>query len=237
MTPPDPAAFGRFVVQCAPDLRRVARGTQGEQQLDDVVSEAWMLASCGATHRAAAKKGIHPDIECPAFQQLLLAHLYQALVRYTELHVRHAVRLDHAAPGSEQSDDCHPLMRTIVSDDGRDPLALLIAHETASMNEFDVDLHSSLAGAYVHLLRRFGNAMQAVAEHLMISLSYAYQRCAHARLLAVHQCALPLSSPHASFTPGPWRHFKLIRPHLQLPLDFDHDLSFAATGGESAIEL
>lgn len=68
-------------------------------------------------------------------------------------------------------------------------------------------------------------AMPTVAEHLMISLSYCYQRCAHARQLAIHQHPIPPESlpDGAMFTPSAWRRFRLMREPIQLVLDFDED--------------
>jgi len=159
------------------------------------------------------------DTDC---QRRLLGHLYQHLVRYTEQNVRRAVRLDHAPKGSDQDSDAHPLAYLLVSNDGRDPLGELLERETDSALESSLDAHGSLAVAYVYLLRRFGNNMSAVADHLRISRSYAYRRCANARWLANHVTHIPIVE---HFMLGPWRSFQLRRPHVQLAFDFDDQLS------------
>ncbi len=214
----DPA-FERFVLERKKRLQHIASHTRGEYQLTDVVSEAWLMADT-----LAARKGMVVDFANEAFQDLLLRHLYQALVRYTELNVRHAVRLDHAARGSDGEDDVHPLMRTLPSDEGRDPLADLLRQETESQQDRALENDHSLAGAYVGLLRHFDNQMDEVANHLLISKSYAYQRCAHARLLAVCQCPVPLPIPAGKFMPKPWRRFRIRRNPEQLAFDFDEEL-------------
>ena len=82
--------------------------------------------------------------------------------------------------------------------------------------------HGSLASAYVHLLRHFDDRTDAVADHLRISLSYAYRRCAQARCQALHLQHVPV---HGSGTlPGPWRRYRLIRQSIQLSFDFDEEL-------------
>lgn len=212
------AAFDRFVARRKKDLRRIASHTRGEHEFSDVVSEAWLLSQ---TMSLAAAEGF--DLDQPSAQQRLLSHLYQHLVRYTELNVRHAVRLDHAVPGGED-DDCHPLMRALVSDDGRDPLAELIARDDATLHDGHVDGHGSLAAAYVLLLRRFDNRMRDVAAHLLISESWAYQRCARARELAIWQRSVPTCSRDERFVPGPWRAYRLRRTPMQLAFDFDEEL-------------
>ncbi len=156
-------------------------------------------------------------------QHKLLSHLYQHLVRYTERQVRHAVRLDHAPKGSSQDSDAHPLTYLLVSNDGHDPLSEMLEQEADSALESGLHAHGSLAAAYVYLLRRFDNKMPAVADHLRISRSYAYQCCAHARWLATHVTHIPIPTVK-HFVPGPWRSFRLLRPHVQLAFDFDDEL-------------
>ena len=86
----------------------------------------------------------------------------------------------------------------------------------------------ALAGAYLHLLRRFDNRMAEVATHLLISLSYCYRRCAEARYLAAFQQPLPpeaLTARGASVSiAGPWRRFRMVRVPVQLCFDFEHDV-------------
>lgn len=216
----DPA-FERFVTQRKKDLQRIARHTRGEYQLPDVINEAWLLACDLAAHRGATIAFLSRP-----FQELLLSHLYQQLVRYTEQNVRLAVRLDHAPAGSDSQDASHPLMHMLVSDGGRDPLAELIERETESLWSNEPDVHHSLAGAYVGLLRHFDNRMHAVADHLLISVSYAYRRCAQARLWAAYQNPVPMPAMEARFIPGPWRQFQLRRAPIQLMFDFDDELPF-----------
>lgn len=214
----DPA-FERFVLERKKRLQHIASHTRGEYQLLDVISEAWLMAGT-----LAARKGMRVDFANEAFQDLLLSHLYQALVRYTELNVRHAVRLDHAARDGGSEDESHPLMRTLPNDEGRNPLSELLRQEAEAQEDQALENHHSLASAYVRLLRHFDNRMEAVANHLLISTSYAYQRCAHARLLAVRQCPVPLPIPAGKFIPKPWRRFRIHRSPEQLAFDFDEEL-------------
>jgi len=219
MVHPQGLAFERFVIRRKKDLQRIASHTRGEHQLQDVVNEAWLLA-----HEFAERQGSPVEFASPAFQKLLLSHLYQHLVRYTELNVRHAVRLDHAPAGSDSPDDPHPLTHVLVSDGGRDPLAELIERETRSHRDDEADLPCSLAGAYVRLLRHFDNRMRAVADHLLISVSHAYRCCAQARLWAACQNSMPMPAMAGRFIPGPWRPFQLRRAPVQLAFDFDDEL-------------
>lgn len=223
MPPVRDPAFEQFVAQRNKDLRRISSRTQGEYELSDVISEAWVMA-CDLRDR----KGIAVDFLERSFQDLLISHLYQHFVRYTEKNVRYAVRLDHAAPGDEQ-DGPHPLTHMLASDDGQHPLAMLIAQETQSARKAEIDDCCSLASAYVRLLQHFDNKMPAVARHLLISTSYAYRRRARAWLLASCQNSLVLRAVDKDFIPRPWRRFRVQRIPFQRPFDFDEKLPLEAT--------
>ncbi len=214
----DDAVFRLFTELRRTDLQRIARHTRGEYQFGDVVNEAWVMASSLQT-----RDGGWFDLSNGECQEQFLSHLYQHLVRYTEKNVRHAVRLDHSPIAGGHEGDMHPVAYALVSNEGRDPLCELLAQETRTEMERGLAAHGSLAAAYVSLLRQFDNQMSRVADHLRISRSYAYRCCAKARLWAAHIRHIPVHIPE-NFVPGPWRPFRLRRPHVQLVFDFDDEL-------------
>lgn len=214
-------AFEQFATRRRKDLQRIARHTSGEHQLADVVHEAWIMAWSLRT-----ADGEPLDLANAACQEKLLSYLYQHLVRYSEQNVRRAIRLDHAPPGRGEDDDAHPLTHLLVSNEGRDPLSELPEHEAASARDAAFDAHGSLAAAYVHLLHHFDNKMSAVADHLLISRSYAYRRCAQARWLATYLAHIPVPVTNGHHVLGPWRNFRLRRLAVQLAFDFDDELPF-----------
>ena len=213
---PDADAFQRFTIERKKDLQRIARATRGERQFGDIVNEAWIMA-----YDLSARQGTALDLANADCQEQLLSHLYQHLVRYTEQKIRNAVRLDHAP--KEGEGDVHPMAHLLVSNDGRDPLRELLDQEADAALESSLAAQGSLAVAYVFLLQLLGNNMSAVANHLRISRSYAYRRCAQARWLAKHMAHIPVPVME-NFIPGPWRSFRLRRPHVQLAFDFDGEL-------------
>ncbi|MCR6686554.1 hypothetical protein [Pseudoxanthomonas sp.] len=211
--------FERFVERHRKDFARIARATRGEHHGDDVAQEGWLMAAS-----VAARHGIPADFDDPVFADLLLRHLYQALVRYTELNVRHAVRLDHGNGDEEDADAPHWLMNRLASDGGRDPLAHLVETEEAATHP-DIDApHPSLAGAWVVLLRACGNRMPVVAARLLISVSHTRRCRAKAEMLARRQHAIPLAPPRTGAELGPWRRYRAIRAPRQLAFDFDGPL-------------
>jgi DNA-directed RNA polymerase specialized sigma24 family protein len=217
MTTTDDEAFNQFVNRWKKKLRGIAYKTAGEQQYEDVVQEAWLMA-----HTLRADDGSSLDLCNETHQQRLLAYLYQQIIRYTEVTVRHAVRFEHAPSGCDDGEDVHPLTRTLASDAGRNVLDALLEREADQSLEVALQAHGSLAAAYVRLLRHFDNRMDATADHLRISVSYAYRRCARARCLAEH--LQHISVPGTDILPGPWRRYRLIRQPIQLTFDFDEGL-------------
>ena len=218
MTTTDDDGFNQFVARWRKKLRSIAYATAGEQQYEDVVHEAWLMARI-----LRADDGSPLNLCNEMHQQRLLAYLYQHIVRYTELTVRHAVRLEHAPSGSDDAETAvHPLARTLASDGGRDVLDTLMEREADQSLEVAFHANGSLAAAYVHLLRHFDNRMDATADHLRISVSYAYRRCAQARCLVAHLQHIPI--PADGILPGPWRRYRLIRQPVQLSFDFDEAL-------------
>ena len=220
--------YEKFCVERQKDLQRIARNTRGTHDLSDVKTEAWLMAE-----QIYSTKAVMIVWTKREDQDLLLSYLYQHLVRYTELHLRYAVRLDHWTGGGMESKP-HPLLNKLVADASSDPLAVLSAREEALLAESsEPDCHYSLASAYVHLLRRFENKMSAVADHLLISLSYCYARYARVRLLAELQRPIPIRQTESDdhFIPGAWRRFRLRRAPLQLAFDFDTDPTLTLASG------
>ena len=215
-------SFAKFLQQRRKDLKRIARASRGESSLEDVAQEAWLIAE-----QVAGKTGKPKDFEDPKFQSLLIAYLYQSLVRYTELNVRHGVRLDHA-PGDDEG-SAHPLMGKLVSDDGNDPLSYLLSVEsrTESPSPDDASLLGTNAGAWVVLLRQCDNRMRTVSARLLISLSHAYHCMSRAKLRAMHQNAITLRPRDPEPRLGAWRRARYERIPKQLAFDFDPALELA----------
>ncbi len=130
-----------FCQQRKKDLQRIANSTNGEQKLEDVMNEAITMA---ADIRSA--KNITIDWLQREDQNLLISYLFQHFVRYTERHFMHATRLDHWS-GDGAEDEVHPLMRTMVADEGADPETILIARQEAKPDIKEPDCHHSLASA------------------------------------------------------------------------------------------
>lgn len=214
-------AFDRFVLEQKASLRRIAGHTRGEYTYEDVVNEAWLMVET-----VASRRQVPVDLLSPAFQDLLLSHLYQHLVRYSERNVRHAIRLDHGSDDDDR-DSRHPLLNLLVSDEGNDPLSHLIAAEERRMSWSSANELHSLASAYLELLENFSYRMRSVANYLLISTSHAYRCCGKARLFTTYQQALALEPPANAIRLKPWRRYRIVRIPRQMEFDFEERLPLA----------
>lgn len=203
MTSTDHSAFEQFVRMQRKKLQFIAWKTCSEYQFADVVNEAYVMADY-----ISKRKGIAIDFLSESFQGVLLAYLYRHLVDFQEKKIRHSVRLEHAPPGS---DDARPLLDRFAVHEEHEPMSLLQRAEAESRTNERLAIDPSLAAAYVRLLRHFDHRMQAVADHLLISVSYAYRCCAKARLLAGTQQHLGWPPAEELPLPRPWRRFKITR--------------------------
>ncbi len=212
-------SFNAFLVSRDANLRRIAAATGREYRYEEVVNEAWLMA---------AKLGSHDDLADQAFQDRVLAYLYQALVRYTGRTVRWAKSLDHA---SVERDDgtASALMAMLVGDEGRHPLTELLAADDIRINAARMARDTSLMSAWLILLHHHDFRMERVAARLLISVSYAYRCRARARRIAQRQNALPLALPADASCLGPWRRHRFDRAPLQRELDFGQDTGLLGT--------
>jgi hypothetical protein len=213
-------AYERFTARHRSRFRGISRATDGEHSPEDVAGEALLLAV-----EMAEKAGAPPGFDDADFQDLLLRHLYQHLVKYTETVVRYAVKLDKPIDGEEVCAEDHPAMRrrADVGNEPAEPLAQLLAKEAAAAPIDTVTPHESRAAAYFHLLERCGSSMRIAAEALRISISYCYFRFNEAKRLVTLQSDLKPIIGDPTFAPGPWRPYKMTmdRPWHQLALRFD----------------
>lgn len=213
----DESAFEQFVERSRKNMQRIARATHGAYHFDDVRQEAWLLA-----HDLCAKGIIDPALRDEESRTVLLSHLYQKLVHYTDRRLRGAISLDPLVEYGD--DDPRALLDSLASDNHDNPLDELIQREDMDAAKPEPDAHHSVASAWLSLVRRFENDMAKVAQHLLISLSHAYRCYARAKYFAVHQQPAPIAVENMNFLPGPWRRFRLQRMPVQMSFTFDDEL-------------
>jgi hypothetical protein len=219
------AAFNLFTEVRREELQKLANFTNGEQEFNDIASQAWIIAD------EMIKAGATTGMEDTRFQDLLLQKLRRHFDdNFSFMRRRRTTRLD-----MNEYDDGplrpHSLVRKLISD-APDPLTCVIdqeeseeVEEEAEPGEVEVERVHSLAGAYGKLLDFFERNIQKLAEHLRISTARARRNCDYARLLAFYQRPLPCPLP-GDFMPGPWLMYTPQRRAMQLMLEFSYQLEF-----------
>lgn len=215
-------AFTRFLERRARDFIRIAGATRGEWKAEDVRQHAWLLMFDLGQHRDRPF-----DLDDPADEDFLIRCLHNHCAKYAERTLRHAHRLDQAAPGGDDASH-HWLRDLLVSDEGQHPASLLEAAQCAVAEPGYPHAYHSPAAAWLDLVTRLGNRIANVADFLLISPSWC-ARCFR-RALRQAQTQSPLPELRVDADPGaslqPWRSFRLptrgpvhIDPS-QPPLDF-----------------
>lgn len=204
MNEPVPTPLLVFLERSSADFSRIARATRGEWTPDDVRQHAWLLA-----HDLGESRGTPLDLDNAADASWLVRCLYNHCVKFTDTRVRHAVRLDHAAPGDNESDH-HWLADRLAADDGMHPASLLETLESAPSEPRTPDPLHSAAASWLWLMHRFNHRMTDVAAFLLISVSWCNTCQRRARHRISTQWPLPYARPASSGDPvRPWRKFKL----------------------------
>jgi hypothetical protein len=216
------AAFNLFRQARRTELQQIANSTSGEQELDDVVGQAWIIADDMIT------AGVMADMGDTQFQDRLILKLrryFQDSSSY--IRRRRTTRLDVNEYDADSLQP-HPLMRVLVSD-SPDPLMYILDKEEVKdevkPSEIEIEGVYSLAGAYGKLLDFFDRNIRKLAEHLRISIARTRRRCEYVTLLAFHQRPLPYPLP-GDFVPAPWYSRTLQRRPRQLMLEFSYQLEF-----------
>jgi hypothetical protein len=169
-------AFLAFVQLKRAKLRYIASSTCGEHTVDDVMGEAWLIAE-----RIGRKRGFDVDFGNAHDQQIVLAWLFNELVRFADKQTRYAVRLDKDWDQEDAGAAVEALSRFLIAPEAFDPA---VAHELDDVRKerMAVIKHSySQAGAYLILLERFTWDMDDLADHLNVvagTLQSRIRQCA-----------------------------------------------------------
>lgn len=158
-------SYQAFIIQRRSDLRRIAGQTRGEHALEDVETEAWLIAE-----RIAAKRGFAINFSQRSDQEQVLAWLHNRLIKYADKQLRYAVKLDKDWDNEDAESAVHSMARLLATPETFDPAVQLLRREEES-DPILLTRHSySQASAYVILLCRFDWDAENLAAHLRIVL-------------------------------------------------------------------
>lgn len=220
ISPDDFVQYQAFLTERQADFRRIANRTHGEYSAEDITQQALLIAWELATDKGVAMAFADAD-----YRRLLLSHLYQHFVRYTETTVRHAVRCRR----KHDDNQLDLLAEMLPADEGSDPLHRLSA-EGAS--QADPDAQLSQAGAWLFLVSHSGNDVRRLAGRLLISVSHCYRCLAQARDQARCQHSLAVrctGRDGVPLQPKGWRRFRYERRPTQLCFAFNEPTLWRAS--------
>jgi hypothetical protein len=140
------------------------------------MGESWLIAE-----RIGRRRGFDVDFGNAHDQEIVLAWLFNELVRFADKQTRYAVRLDKDRDQEDAGAAVEALSRVLIAPEEFDPA---VAHELEQEREgrMAVIKHSySQAAAYLILLERFTWDMDDLAAHLKVltaTLRSRIQQCA-----------------------------------------------------------
>lgn len=156
-------SYQAFIIQRRAELRRIAGRTRGEHALEDVETEAWVIAE-----RIAAKRGFAINFSHRSDQEQVLAWLHNHFVKYADKQLRYAVKLDKDWDKEDADSAVHSMARLLAAPEAFDPAVLLLRREDGP-DPIVLTQHSySQASAYIILLCRFDWDAEELAAHLRI---------------------------------------------------------------------
>ncbi|MDB5911199.1 MAG: hypothetical protein JWP34_5316 [Massilia sp.] len=153
--------FESFIAKMASGFRRMAYATKQEVTVQDLHSEAWIVAS-----EISEKRGKEIDFSDPADQNLIMGYVYTKKVTRRDRYLSSAVRIDQEVEGE---DGAPKLVAQLKAHSSSDPLKQLVRRENAMEAEAKLRASYSQAAAYFHTFTRFKHDRERVRLHLLIS--------------------------------------------------------------------
>lgn len=177
--------FSKLLPSILSDLRRIAGRSNGEVTVEDLQSEAWIVAhelgETGAAPTDPTDKGLHHQI---------LARLYNRFVKFADKHLRFAVRLDEQREDEDGDRRENPVAARLAGPESDEPSQAIETRQSERNEEQLLRASFSEAVAYVRMFSNMRNERAAVCEHLAIAACTLRRRVRRAERVVTHQSSL-----------------------------------------------
>jgi hypothetical protein len=200
----DATFFERLIAPMLKHLRHIAALTRGEHTVDDLKSEAWIIAEEIKAERSGAVEPEDADL-----QATVVARLHKLFGRFVNRAMRFAVRLDqeeHDDDGDVRENAISARLTASPSDEPE--VALQLAQEAVEAARV-IHAQFSEAVAYYHVFDQFDGDSGALAQYFAIRPTTLGARLARAEATARRQPSAfdGIASIPSSFRPrrGRWR--------------------------------
>jgi hypothetical protein len=200
----DASFFDRLVRPMLKHLRHIAGLTQGEHTVDDLKSEAWIIAE---EFRAEHGSEIEPDDD--ELQATVVSRLHKLFGRFVNRAMRFAARLDHEERDDDGDFRENAISARLAASRSYEPeVALQLAEDAADVARV-MHARFSEAVAYYHVFDQFDGDGDAIARYLAIQSATLAARLAQADAMARRQPSVfdGVTAVPADFMPrrGVWR--------------------------------
>ncbi|QBQ96884.1 hypothetical protein [Paraburkholderia pallida] len=178
----DATFFDRLIAPMLKHLRHIASLTQGEHSVDDLKSEAWIIAE-----EIKADRGGEVEPEDIDLQETIVAQLHKLFGRFVNRAMRFAVRLDQEARDDDGNFSGSAVSAHLAGPRNYEPEIAMELEEDAA--EFTQVIHGqfSEAVAYYHVFGQFDSDTNALARYFAIQSATLDARLARAEAAARRQ--------------------------------------------------
>ncbi|WP_420996343.1 hypothetical protein ACKI2N_012820 [Cupriavidus sp. 30B13] len=156
--------FAKLIPSIFSDLRRIAGRSNGEVTVEDLQSEAWLVAD-----EIGRGSNVPPDPADKRFHQQILARLYNRFVKFADKRLRFAVRLDEQREDEDGDSRVNAVAAALAAPDGYEPTQALEAREEERTQERELRACFAEAVAYVRVFSNMKNDRLAISGHLAIA--------------------------------------------------------------------
>ncbi|ALB94506.1 hypothetical protein ACGYTQ_10335 [Burkholderia pseudomallei] len=210
----DASFFDRLIAPMLRHLRHIAGLTKGEQTVDELKAEAWIIAQ-----EIQAKRGeLEPEDE--DLQQTIVKRLHQAFGRFVNRAMRFAVRLDHEERDDDGEFRENSVASRLASPEHYEPQAVTQIKEEAAETARVVAAQFSEAVAYYCMFDQFDGDSSAVAFHFAITAGTLRRRLTQVKRAAREQPSIfdgvTTISPNFMGRPGTWRRRQAPNPFIRV---------------------
>jgi hypothetical protein len=179
------AFFARLIPAILSDLRRIASRSRGETTVEDLQTEARIVAE-----ELSRGRDPPPEVGDKHFHRQILGRLYNRFVKFADKRLRFAVRLDERQEDEDGGMRENPIASALAAPEAADPLRALEAHEGACTQELQILGRFAEAVAYLRVFANMGNNRSAIADHLAIAVDTLRWRVRRVQLTVQQQPSL-----------------------------------------------
>jgi hypothetical protein len=178
-------SFHRLATALLVQLKRIARGTHGEQSIDDLQSEVWLAAK---EIQDEAGREFEPEDE--GFQRAILLRLQKAFGKFANRNLRFAVRLDQEQVADDGEVRQNRVAATLAAPAAYQPETAIELEEEERERCRKLTERFAEAIAYFRALDHFDGDHDVLAGHLAITAGALRLRFARAEIALQQQPSL-----------------------------------------------